>query len=121
MDVQYHRELQQARQRIARNRRVLQGDALRLSHNVQAKLNWRLQSQKHPLIMLLGAVAVGVVASRLVSSVAGSRDWRRTLFRWATRRLDGNLWRNLLKMVWPRKEEQTSAEEADAASSEESS
>ena len=117
MNAHHHRQLQQARQRIARNRRVLQGDAQRLSQIVQARLNWKLQSQKHPLAMLLGAVGLGVVASRLLSSFSSGQGWEQSLFRWAKRRLGGNFWRQLLATVWPEGEAENEADRTDASTS----
>ena len=105
MHAQQHRELQQARQRIARNRLALQGDALRLSGAVQEKLNVKLQSQRHPVLMLLGAAGVGMIASRLLSNLSGGHGWEQTLLRWAKSKLGSRFWRELLATVTKDREE----------------
>ena len=114
MNAQQHRELQQARQRIARNRLALQGDALRLSDAVQGKLNVRWQSQRHPLAMLIGAAGLGMIASRLLSNLSGGQGWEQTLFRWAKSNLGGNFWRELLATVMPSSEEGDEGHSSDA-------
>lgn len=92
---------------------MVQGDALRLSQIFQTKLNWQLQSQKHPLAMLLGAVGVGVVASRLLANLSGGQGWEQTLFSWARNNLSGSFWRQVLEMVWPHRNDDNE-DEADA-------
>ena len=110
MDAQHHRQLQQARQRIARSRRAAQGDVLRLSQTIQTGLNLRLQSRKHPVAMLLGAASVGVAVSRTISNLSGGRGWEQTCFRWAKSSLCDR-WPDVLKMVWPSRDDSDAAED----------
>ena len=102
MNPEYHRQLREARQRIARNRRAIQSDLVRTSTAWQAKLNWKLQSQKHPVAMLIGAAAVGAVASRLVSRFAGGRGWEQSLFNWAKANIGSRFWKQLLNLFMAR-------------------
>ena len=127
MNVQHHRELQQARQRIARSRRAVQGDMSRVFESAKNKLNVRLQSQKHPLMMLLGATAVGIVLSRILSKLSGNQGWERTLFRWARANIGRRFWRQLLDMLMTKfrggsdDDDQDDDDEQDAAPAEASS
>ena len=91
--------MQQARRRIARNRRALQRDALRASHQVRDAIDWRLQSQERPGAMLLGAVGVGMVASRLMSSIPSRQGWEKWLFDLATSNMTGRFWRQLAESL----------------------
>lgn len=99
MNPNYHRQLQDARRRVARNRLAVQRDLLRVSQSVQQKMNARLQSQRHPLVLLLGAVGLGVVVSRLLANLSGNGNgWEPALFRWAKIQLRSGFWQQLLQM-----------------------
>ena len=99
MNPNYHRELQQARRRIARNRLAVQRDLLGVTQSVQHQVNAHLQSQRHPLALLLGAVGLGVVVSRLLSNFSGTNNgWEQTLFRWAKTQLRSGFWRHLIQL-----------------------
>jgi len=91
--------MQEARRRIARNRRALERDALRLARFAEAKLNWRLQSQERPLTMLLGAVGIGMLVSRLLSSLGQRQGWEPSLFRAAVGKIGPSFWKQVIEAV----------------------
>lgn len=94
MNAQYQRRIEHTRRRIDRNRRTLQRNGLRTVHCVQRTLDWRLQAERRPLPLLLGAAGAGMLASRVLSAL----DRRRVeawLFELAASGVGGRAWKRL--------------------------
>ena len=99
MNAQQFQQLQDARRRIARSRQMAERDALRLSQQIGSKINLRLQSQRHPVAMMLGAAAAGMAASRLLSSVAGGAA-ESGVFSFVKQYLRPAVWKEMLQTLF---------------------
>jgi hypothetical protein len=110
VDAQHHHRMQQARRRIARNRRSLERQTLRLSHRAQSKIDWRLPSQRHPIAMLLGAIGVGMIASRLLSAAPAGGAWKEWLFRLTSGNLNASFFKQVFDLFRGTKSESVEAD-----------
>lgn len=112
MNPRYHQRLQHARARIARSRRRVDRDATRLAMRAQLAFDWRSLITRRPLMLLAGAVGVGLAASAWMTR---SGNWPQ----WLSAGAGSSLWKEIIALAIGGDKADEDEEEIDADDSKE--